>query len=86
MELEDVTFQVLKDVTNGFSEKQKLGEGAYGVVYRVRLGKRLVFVRTSFIWNIIFITQTAQPSLFGKSIASNICSDNIPAAHVIASG
>ncbi|XP_012700956.1 putative disease resistance protein At1g58400 isoform X2 [Setaria italica] len=34
MELEDVTFQVLKDVTNGFSEKQKLGEGAYGVVYR----------------------------------------------------
>ncbi|OEL20857.1 putative disease resistance protein RGA4 [Dichanthelium oligosanthes] len=34
MEPEDVTFQVLKDVTNGFSEERKLGEGAYGVVYR----------------------------------------------------
>ncbi|CAO2148610.1 unnamed protein product [Urochloa humidicola] len=34
MEPEDVTFQVLKDVTNAFSEERKLGEGAYGVVYR----------------------------------------------------
>jgi len=38
MELEDVPFQLLQEITEGFSEKQILGEGAFGVVYKVRFG------------------------------------------------
>ncbi|WVZ79580.1 hypothetical protein U9M48_027145 [Paspalum notatum var. saurae] len=34
MELEDVTFQLLEEITDGFSDDRKLGEGAFGVVYR----------------------------------------------------
>ncbi|CAL5053465.1 unnamed protein product [Urochloa decumbens] len=34
MELEDVTFQFLREITDDFSEEQKLGEGAFGVVYK----------------------------------------------------
>ena len=38
MEPEDVSFQFLQEITNGFSKNQILGEGAFGVVYRVRFG------------------------------------------------
>ncbi|KAJ1265022.1 hypothetical protein BS78_08G046200 [Paspalum vaginatum] len=34
MELEDVTFQLLEEITDGFSEERKIGDGAFGVVYR----------------------------------------------------
>jgi len=33
MKLEDVSFQFLREITDGFSEKRILGEGAFGVVY-----------------------------------------------------
>jgi len=36
MELEVLPFQVLREITDDFSEERKLGEGAFGVVYRVR--------------------------------------------------
>ena len=38
MELEDVSFQFLREITDGFSEERILGEGAFGVVYKVRFG------------------------------------------------
>jgi len=34
MELEDVSFQFLREITDGFSEERILGEGAFGVVYK----------------------------------------------------
>ncbi|KAG2561512.1 hypothetical protein PVAP13_8KG164900 [Panicum virgatum] len=34
MELEDLSFQFLREITDDFSEKRKLGEGAFGVVYK----------------------------------------------------
>jgi len=34
MELEDVSFQFLREITDGFSENRILGEGAFGVVYK----------------------------------------------------
>jgi len=34
MELEDVSFQFLQEITDGFSENRILGEGAFGVVYK----------------------------------------------------
>jgi len=34
MKLEDVSFQFLREITDGFSEKRILGEGAFGVVYK----------------------------------------------------
>ncbi|TVU50753.1 hypothetical protein EJB05_02142, partial [Eragrostis curvula] len=34
MEPEDVSFQILKEITNGFSELLKLGEGTFGEVYK----------------------------------------------------
>jgi len=34
MELEDVSFQFLQEIADGFSEKRILGEGAFGVVYK----------------------------------------------------
>ncbi|KAJ1273841.1 hypothetical protein BS78_05G016000 [Paspalum vaginatum] len=34
MEQELVSFQFLQDITDGFSRKRKLGEGAFGVVYK----------------------------------------------------
>lgn len=37
MEPEHVTFQQLEEITDGFSEARKLGQGSYGKVYRVRL-------------------------------------------------
>ncbi|KAF8711128.1 hypothetical protein HU200_029136 [Digitaria exilis] len=36
-EPEEVKFQFLREITNGFSEERKVGEGAFGTVYRVRL-------------------------------------------------
>ena len=36
MELEVLPFQVLREITDDFSEERKLGEGTFGVVYRVR--------------------------------------------------
>ena len=39
MDLEDeIPFQILREITDGFSEERKLGQGAFGVVYKVRLG------------------------------------------------
>jgi len=38
MELEDVSFHFLREITDGFSENMILGEGAFGVVYKVRFG------------------------------------------------
>ncbi|OEL14677.1 putative disease resistance protein RGA1 [Dichanthelium oligosanthes] len=35
MELEDVSFQFLREITDGFSDERKLGEGAFGVVYKI---------------------------------------------------
>ncbi|KAG2561546.1 hypothetical protein PVAP13_8KG228400 [Panicum virgatum] len=34
MELEDISFQFLREITDGFSEERILGEGAFGVVYK----------------------------------------------------
>ncbi|KAG2640802.1 uncharacterized protein LOC120665707 isoform X2 [Panicum virgatum] len=34
MELEEVSFQFLEEITDGFSEERRLGEGAFGVVYK----------------------------------------------------
>jgi hypothetical protein len=38
MELDDVSFQFLQEITDGFSMERILGEGAFGVVYKVRFG------------------------------------------------
>ena len=38
MEPEDVSFQFLREITDDFSENCILGEGAFGVVYKVRFG------------------------------------------------
>ena len=38
MDAEDIPFQILREITDGFSEERKLGQGAFGVVYRVRIG------------------------------------------------
>jgi len=38
MELEDVSFQFLREITDDFSENRILGEGAFRVVYKVRFG------------------------------------------------
>jgi hypothetical protein len=38
MKPEGVTYQLLREFTNDFSEEKKLGEGAFGVVYKVWLG------------------------------------------------
>jgi hypothetical protein len=35
MKPEGVTYQLLREFTNDFSEEKKLGEGAFGVVYKV---------------------------------------------------
>ena len=42
MDAEDIPFQILREITDGFSEERKLGQGAFGVVYKVKLG-RLAF-------------------------------------------
>ncbi|CAL4932720.1 unnamed protein product [Urochloa decumbens] len=34
MELEDVSFQFLREITDGFSKERIIGEGAFGVVYK----------------------------------------------------
>jgi hypothetical protein len=36
MELEDVTFQLLRQITDDFSDERILGRGAFGVVYKVK--------------------------------------------------
>jgi hypothetical protein len=36
MEPEDVTFQFLREITDNFSEERKIGEGSFGVVYKVK--------------------------------------------------
>ena len=38
MDAEDISYQILREITDGFSEERKLGQGAFGVVYRVRIG------------------------------------------------
>lgn len=35
MEPDDVTFKLLQEITDGFSNERRLGEGSLGVVYRV---------------------------------------------------
>jgi hypothetical protein len=35
---EDLSFQFIREITDDFSEKRILGEGAFGVVYKVRFG------------------------------------------------
>ena len=42
MDAEDIPFQILREITDGFSEERKLGQGAFGVVYKVKLS-RLAF-------------------------------------------
>ena len=42
MDAEDISYQILREITDGFSEERKLGQGAFGVVYKVKLG-RLAF-------------------------------------------
>jgi len=34
MDAEDIPFQILREITDGFSEERKLGQGAFGVVYK----------------------------------------------------
>jgi disease resistance protein RPM1 len=36
--LPDLTAEFLKEITDGFSTERKLGEGAFGTVYKVWLG------------------------------------------------
>jgi len=36
MVLEDLPFQFIREITDDFSEERVLGEGAFGVVYKVR--------------------------------------------------
>jgi len=35
---EDLPFQFIREITDDFSEERILGQGAFGVVYRVRFG------------------------------------------------
>ena len=35
---DDVSFQFIRGITDDFSEERILGQGAFGVVYRVRFG------------------------------------------------
>jgi len=35
---EDLSFQFIREITDDFLEERILGEGAFGVVYKVRLG------------------------------------------------
>ena len=44
MEIEDLSFKFLWEITDGFSEERKLGEGAFGVVYKVRFGNFISLV------------------------------------------
>ena len=37
MEPERLTLQLLQEITDGFSEERKLGEGGYGVVFKVKI-------------------------------------------------
>ena len=39
MELEEVPFKILQEITNDFAEERKLGEGSFGDVYRVTFGQ-----------------------------------------------
>ncbi|KAG2561437.1 putative disease resistance protein RGA3 isoform X2 [Panicum virgatum] len=34
MDAEDISFEILREITDGFSEERKLGQGAFGVVYK----------------------------------------------------
>ena len=42
MDPEDISYQYLREITDGFSEERKLGQGAFGVVFKVKLS-RLAF-------------------------------------------
>jgi hypothetical protein len=37
MELDDVSFEFLQEITDDFSKERILGEGTFGVVYKVTL-------------------------------------------------
>jgi hypothetical protein len=43
MELEDVPFQFLQEITDSFSDDRKLGEGAFGVVYKVCSSQHIIY-------------------------------------------
>ena len=45
---DDIPFQFLREITDNFSEERKLGQGAFGVVYKVILG------HTLSLWTNIF--------------------------------
>jgi hypothetical protein len=38
MEPQNVTFALIRKTTDDFSEARKIGEGAFGTVYKVRFG------------------------------------------------
>lgn len=42
MEPEELTYQLLREITDDFWEKLKVGEGAFGAVYKVRFGHAFV--------------------------------------------
>ena len=48
MELEDLSFQFLQEITDGFSEERVLGEGTFGVVYKVRFVHALLLSTNMF--------------------------------------
>jgi len=52
MEPEELTYQLLREITDDFLEKLKVGEGAFGTVYKVTFGH--VFVVKS-------LAKTLQP-------------------------
>lgn len=35
----DLTFDLIKSITDDFSEKNQIGHGGYGIVYKVCLGE-----------------------------------------------
>ena len=44
---DEIPFQILREITDGLSEERKLGQGAFGVVYKVRLHRLGFSLRTN---------------------------------------